>query len=66
MFVFYFSVGFPVAFRVVVCVGSVEVSELVTTLLLRCSSGGTVCDFVLVALSCRYNTAQVAELKLGL
>jgi len=55
-----------VAFRVVVCVGSVEVSELVTTLLLRCSSGGTVCDFVLVALSCRYNTAQVAELKLGL
>ena len=54
------------AFRVVACVGSVEVPELVTTLLLRCSSGGTVCGFVLVALSCRFNTAHVADLKLGL
>jgi len=43
-----FSVGFVMVCRVVACLGSVEVPELVTTLFLRCSSGGAVCDFVLV------------------
>jgi len=54
------------ACRVAACVGSVEVPELVTTLLLRCSSGGAVCDFVLVVLSCRCNTVHVADPRLGL